>query len=209
MTTSWTLWHDSLRDLRDLGARHIQLKSLEITDLSDLRDIKEGVLFVTYKCLTKHVKNAKCHVCLNDLDPVSDPSISTTCQSCKDPEAKVEWVCTQECEACGICDQCHSLLLVPRVKAVSDWMKDGESDGDGVLVLDESHSAKVSTTVTASGVCMSQPFDNYSILFPPFIYFRSSSFFFSSGSSKTVKKVGWRTHDGSETCNFVLAPFPT
>ena len=152
VTTSWTLWHDSSRDLRDLGAAHIPLKSLETTDLSQLHSFKEGVLFVTYKYLTKQSKCAKCSVCDSALIEALDPS--ATCHVCKKEEAKVAWICPEDCKECSSCDQCHQLLLVSRVKAVSDWMNGGTGNGDGVLVLDESHSAKISTTVTHLGVCL-------------------------------------------------------
>ena len=161
VTTHWTLWHDSLRDLRDIGGGHISLKSLETEKLSQLDSFNEGVLFVTYKFLTKQLKSASCASCDSSYiayRPVSsaeadniDPS--TTCQSCN--ELKIAFVCTKRCKSTYICERCHSLLLTPRVKAISDWMKGGIGDGDGVLALDESHKAKIATTVTASGVCVS------------------------------------------------------
>ena len=170
VTTHWTLWHDSLRDLNDVGGSDIPLISLETGNLSQLDSFDEGVLFVTYKFLTRRLKSAKCGACHSPYIPCTPASFgeadnidpSATCQSCK--EVDISFVCTQRCKASYICERCHSLLLAPRVKAISDWMKGGDSDGDGVLALDESHKAKIATTVTASGVCVSHNMQHKNML---------------------------------------------
>ena len=136
------------------------MKSLETEKLSKLDSFDEGVLFVTYKFLTKKLKSVSCTSCDSSYIPYIPASSGETenfdhlgtCQSCN--KSKIAFVCTKRCKATYICNRCHSLLLAPRVKAISDWMKGGDGNGDGVLALDESHKAKIATTVTASGVCV-------------------------------------------------------
>ena len=189
VTTSWTLWHDSSRDLCDLGAAHIKLKSLETADLSELPTFEEGVLFATYKYLTKRLKHASCGDC--DACLVPNNTASATCQSCKRKLAKDDWVCPKKCEQSAFCDQCHELLLVPRVKAIAEWMNEGAGNGNGVLVLDESHSAKMSTTVTHLGVCAAVEIQLHVYSALSFLYHFPSSQAHTNNITKMLMLIVW------------------
>ena len=179
------------------------MKSLETTDLSDLGSFEEGVLFVTYKYLTRQLKDAKCGVC--DASLIPDFTPSATCESCKNKMAKVDWVCPEKCKQSAFCDQCHEFLLIPRAKAVAEWMNGGVGDGDGVMVLDESHSAKISTTVTHLGVCVAREIQPYIYCSPT-----CSLIFFLPRRLTQTTNVQYLTfylgvHDNSENWNLELS----
>ena len=161
VSKGWAMLDVCRRDLDDLRAQCIPLKPLPHTNVADgLTAFFEGVVFCSYHHLTKGrpVVCSKGH----EYQVTRCTSKLAFCGLCFSPLKGNHWTC-MECSDDNdrICDFCFALKAQHRVAALVEWMRGSKTvsnraKGDGVLALDECHTAKTVTTKTAAGISLLQ-----------------------------------------------------